>query len=443
MIIDMTKELKLAKNTAIIAIGSIGTKLINFLLLPLYTSILTTSEYGTLDLISTNVALLTVVLTLQFDQGMFRFLVEARNDSNRIKRIILTSLFSVLIVNLILSGLLIPILNHVKYEYTFYLIIWMFLSSISTLINQIPRGLGYNIIFSAAGFINGTTTVLFSILFVKVCGFGLDGLIWAYLIASIVTILYVLIRIRFWTILDLHSIDFEIFKTLSKYSFPLIPYTMCWWVISASDRWFIKGFLGVSYNGIYTVAYKFPSLFAIVTSIFQTAWTESAAEAIQSNDHDSYYNKMVNLGIKVYSSGNLLIITLLPFVFNLLVKKEFSASYNYIPILLIGALLSSISALYGSIYFAFKKTNEVAWTAAVSAIINLAINYFFIKEFGLYAAAFSTFLAYVIAVIIRHFDIRKLVKIHISMKYIFIEFIVYVCALYCYYSNSIYLRIIC
>ena len=71
--IDLNNTNKaLFKNTGIIAIGQISTKIVNFLLLPLYTALLTTQEYGLVDILSTYSALIVVIVGLQINQAVFR-----------------------------------------------------------------------------------------------------------------------------------------------------------------------------------------------------------------------------------------------------------------------------------------------------------------------------------------------------------------------------------
>ena len=88
-------------NTGIIAIGQISTKLINFFLLPLYTSLLATEEYGLVDLLTTYTAFISVIVGLQMSQAIFRFLVTSRNDEKRIEEISSTIVVASIIVILI------------------------------------------------------------------------------------------------------------------------------------------------------------------------------------------------------------------------------------------------------------------------------------------------------------------------------------------------------
>ena len=104
----MSKEKELVKNTAIITFGKVCTQLVSFLLLPLYTSILSTEEYGTVDLVITYSTLLLPFITLALEQALFRFLIDARGNKEKTCQYISTTVF---ISGIILSGAVAVILG--------------------------------------------------------------------------------------------------------------------------------------------------------------------------------------------------------------------------------------------------------------------------------------------------------------------------------------------
>ena len=81
----MNREKSLVKNTIIITIGRICTQLITFFLLPVYTALLSTEEYGTVDLLNTLVSLGLPIVTFQIEQALFRNLIDNRNNDKKIK----------------------------------------------------------------------------------------------------------------------------------------------------------------------------------------------------------------------------------------------------------------------------------------------------------------------------------------------------------------------
>ena len=187
----------------------------------------------------------------------------------------------------------------------------------------------------------------------------------------------------------------------------MIPNTLCWWVVSASDRIIINFFLNIVANGIYSVACKFPSMFSMFSNIFQMAWTESAAINVSDFGSNKYFEKIINQAIRFYSACNIGVIVIMPFVFSILIKNDFVDAYFYIPILMTGAFFHSVADLYGSIYTAFKMTKEIAKTTLISAVLNILINVMMIRYIGIYAAAISTLMAYLVIAIYRHLDVQR------------------------------------
>ena len=429
----MTKETRLIKNTMIIAIGNICTKCISFFLLPLYTTILSTNQYGTVDLISTYVSLFSAILTIQFEQGVFRYLIEVRDNINKQKKYISTCISTIIFLNLIFAIVIVPILYIVKYKYTFYLVIWIIVASCNAILIQLPRGLGNTLVYAEASCISGVTNVILNVIFIVAFRLGVNGMLCANIIALIISGVYIILKIKLWKYVDKKLWERQYFYKLFKYSFPLIPNTLCWWIVNVSDRLIINTFIGIAANGIYSVACKFPSLFSMVTNIFQLAWTESASESIEEKDSNKYFEQILNYAIRFYSSCNMGFIAILPLVYSFLIKNDFKSAYLYIPILMTGSLFHSIADLYGSIYTAQKRTSEIAKTTILSAVINIIINILFVKKLGLYAAAISTLLAYVVITVIRHLDIKKQMQIVISKKYLIKECIMYLILFFVYY----------
>lgn len=437
----MSRETRLIKNTMIIAIGNICTKCISFFMLPLYTSILSTTEYGTVDLINVIVSLSVIVLTLQIEQAIFRYLVDARENAEKQKEYITTTIVFIAFVNLICVTLLFAIMQMIDYPYTFYVISTIVLNVIISFLLQIPRGIGNNLVYAIGSFISGSFNVIFNVILIAFLGWRVEGMLLASLIANVTAVIYISVQLRVWRYFSMNCFSIESLKILLAYSLPLIPNTFCWWIISASDRIVINIFLGVGANGIYSVAHKFPSVFRMVSNIFHTSWTESAAENIGQCDGKDYVQEIMHRTIKLYSSANIGIIAMMPFVFPILVGDEFLDSYLYIPLLMTGALFHSVADLYGSLYIALKKTKEIAKTTFLAAIINLVVNILLVQYMGLYAAAISTVFAYATITVVRHRGIRKVMDIACDKRYLFIETIVYAVVFFAYYSQNTYLRI--
>lgn len=437
----MSRESKLVKNTLIIALGNICTKFISFFMLPLYTAVLSTSEYGTVDMINVLVSFAVIILTFQLELGLFRYLVEVRDNTEKQIEYITTVIIFSAVVNILFIVPYVAIMKMLNYQYIAPVCCMILESVMFAFLQQIPRGIGNNTLYSVGSTINGSLNVLLNVIFIAILRWRVEGLLFASIISHAIASLYLIFKIKIWKYIKFEKYSNDALKKLIKYSFPLIPSVLGWWIISASDKLVINAFLGVAANGIYSVAYKFPSVFSMVTNIFQLSWTESIAENINSSDSTSFAQSIMNKTIRLYSASNIGLIAVMPFFFPILVSEKFKDAYWYIPILMTGAFFHSVANLYGSLYTALKKTKEIAKTTLLGAGINLITNIALVKWVGIYAAAISTVLAYVIVAIVRHKDVIKDIKIIYEKKYLIMEFLVYMLVFSSYYIGNIVVKI--
>ena len=195
------------------------------------------------------------------------------------------------------------------------------------------------------------------------------------------------------------------------------------------------------YNGIYAISNKFPTIINTVYNYFAIAWKESAAKALHSDESSKYYNKIyVSLRNLVYSA-TIVVIAAIPFVFNILINKSYSEAYLYIPILVFSVYFSNMASFYGGIFSAYKQTKIIGSTTLVAAIINLAINLIFIKLFGIYAAAISTFISSVFLYVYRKKKIYELVNLKHS-KDMNITILITLVVFLAYYSGNMFFKFI-
>ena len=439
----MSREKNLAKNTIIITIGKICTQLITFFLLPLYTGILSTEEYGTVDLLNTLVSLLLPIVTFQVEQALFRELIEVRDNEESKKKIISSGVITVIfqcIIYLIIFALISPFINN---NYKFFLatnvIAYIFLS----LFQQIARGLGDNKRYAIGSFISALFTILFNVLFLVVIKLGAYGMLLGTMSGQLIASLYLFISLKLYSYIKVNEYKKDIIKKLWKYSIPLIPNAISWWIFNASDRVIATMFLGVDQNGILAASLKFSSVFITFYNIFNMSWTESISVAINDEDVDDYFNKMFNIILNLFTAMSIGMISCMPFVFPIMINEKFGSGYGLVPISIIASLFNVVVGLLSVIYVAKKNTKAIANTSIVSAIINIVVHLSLIKFVGLYAAAISTFASFFIMSIYRLIDInKKYFKIKINKFLIIKTIITLIIVIPLYYINNIYLNII-
>ena len=438
----MSREKNLAKNTIIITIGKICTQLITFFLLPLYTGILSTEEYGAVDLLNTLVSLLLPIVTFQVEQAVFRELIEVRGKKDKESKIISSAVITVIfqcIVYLVIFALISPFINN---HYKFFLATNVVANIFLSLLLQIARGFGDNKKYAFASFISALSTIVFNVLFLVVIKLGANGMLLGTMLGQIVATIYLFISLKLYKYLKVKDYKKEVIKSLWKYSLPLIPNAISWWVFNASDRVIASAFLGVDQNGILAASLKFSAVFITFYNIFNMSWTESISMAIKDADVSDYFNKMFNIVLRLFTAMGIGMIACMPFVFPIMINEKFSAGYGLIPISIVGSLFNVIVGLISVIYVAEKNTKAIASTSIVSAVINIIVHLVLIKFIGLYAAVISTFVAFFVMSIYRLMDASKrYFKIKIDMKFIIQSLIALIFVFVSYYINNIYLNV--
>ena len=432
----------LAKNTIIIAVGKLCTQLLNFFLLPLYTYLLSKEEYGIVELLNTYVSLLLPVLTLQIEQGVFLFLAESRGKCGRIKEIMSTSIFFIGIV-CVISGVTGVLLQSIfNNAYTIYLILNLTAIAWSNTLLQSARGVGDMIGYSVGSFLTGAVTVVLNIVFLVYMQQGSVGILKATFCGNIACILFLFLRIKLFRFFSIKKIRCATLKEMLRYSFPLVPNTLAWWAISASDRTIVSLFLGVGYNGILSVAHKFASIYMVVYNVFNYSWTEAAVVNAADEQGRQFLQKTLNTAFNFFSSMCIGIIACIPFVFPLLVNSEYEYAYSFIPLFMLASLFNVLTSLYGALYTAKKMTKEIAVTTIIIGIVNIVLNAGLISYIGLWASAVSSVVAYGIIVIFRAAEIKKIFLIKIDKKYIMISLGIYCFSFILYLRNKVGTNII-
>ena len=410
----MSKGKDLAKNTAIVSIGKICTQLITFFLLPVYTAVLSNEEYGVVDLLNTLTSLLLPIVTLQIEQGIFRYLIDCRENNEKQIKLITTIIRFMIIQSIACIVIFLCVSPFIHNEYKYFLMANLLMGIFSSLLLQICRGLGDNATYAIGSFITGAFTVVLNVIFIVAFRWGAYGMLGATAISNFICAVYIFLKRKIYKYIKPKQFDKTILKEIIKYSVPLIPNMISWWIVSASDRTIISAVIGIAQNGIYSAANKFSGVFTTLYSVFNLTWTESASININSEDRDEFFSKILDFVIRFFGCLCLGTIAVMPFVFNILINEKFAEAYYQIPILILGSVFNILVSFVGSIYVAKKLTKEIAKTSIISAVINIFVNIVLIKSIGLYAASISTVIAYALMFIYRWIDVKKYVKFNVN-----------------------------
>lgn len=434
----MKKELM--KNTIIIALGKFSTQVISYLLLPLYTSVLTTSEYGIYDFLVTACIFIVPFITLLMEESMFRFLIDEETDFGKKKVMSNAVIYSILSM-IVWCSILFIILSIFKYKYTLVFILYIISCIFITLTNSITRGLSKLKLYSLSNFVLSAITIILNILFIAYFKFGVNGLLYSTIIANTITSFFIFFKLKIYSYIKFKLVNKNKLIEMVKYSYPLVPNSIGWSIINISDRIIITIFLGSSSNGIYAMANKFPNIMNTFSGFFFTAFKENASKVIKKKDYEDYYNNVHNLITNSFISISLLLITIIPFIFNIFINKSFNEAYMYIPILVIALFYGNMSGFYGSLFVAFKETKLIGKSTIIGAILNIVINILLIKFIGIYAAVISTLASNYIVNFYRKYKTKDYFNLKKVNNY-YLSIIMMILVTILYYFKNTYLNIL-
>lgn len=439
----MNRSKELAKNTVILTIGKMCTQFVSFMLLPLYTTLLSTEEYGVVDLLITYISLLLPLVCWQLDQGIFRFMLDIRDDNNKIK-----SLFSSILALNFFQSLIFVLLFYILTpfffisEYKIYLLLGVVLNVLSSLLMQFARGLRKMFHYSVASFLTAVSTVCLNVLFVAVFKMGANGIFIATMCGIGINCVYLIIALGAWKYIDIKGINIKLIIDVCKYSAPLIPNQISGWILSASDRTIVSQFISIAANGVYSVANKFSNLVGTFYGFFNLAWVETVSVHYNDEDRDSFISEMIETVLNIFVSVCVCIIAIMPFVFPIMVNSKYEDAYYQIPILLVAVIFQILVGLYSAIYIALKKSVTIARTTIAGAIINVVVNIALIRFIGLYAASISTLVSYACVALYRKVDVKKYVNINLNKRNVISNIIMVITVTIGYYINLNFTNII-
>ncbi|WP_338854342.1 lipopolysaccharide biosynthesis protein [Clostridium perfringens] len=430
----MEKKSNLAKNTVLLSLGTIMTKGINLAMIPLFSSWLSTKDYGAFDIVCTYVSLLIPFITLANSEAIFRFAVDKTTIKEKSKYI--TAGLSINLVNsMIVTIILLTVYLLTGWELAIPFMVLLFSELFNNYLMGGMRAIKKLDVYSFSSVFTTLGIAVSVTLLVRYLNLGLQGMIYGYAIGYILGEVYLVIRTSFWKYLDFKAVDFFTIKQLIKYAFPLIPNNISWWFINVSDRTLISMFLGVAANGVYAIAYKIPNLCASIFNVFSVSWQEAAIDLVREESRNDYYNKIYNNTITIMISlcGGLLALNY--FLFEFVFDARYFEAKLYSPILITSVIFGSLTQYFGGIQISLKRPKENGVSTVLGAIINVIIDLALIKFIGLYAAALSTLIANVFITIYRYIVLKEDIYFKLEKKtfvcivyYIYLLVMSYICS---------------
>lgn len=436
----MKKYKSLGKNVLLFSISSLIPKLLAFILIPIYTSKLSTVSYGKIELVSTTVSLLIPIITLNISDALLRFLLDKKYDNKDV----FSSCMHILIYDLFLTifiFLILVLFNPFKVEIIYYIFFasFMILNIFYNIMCIYLKGLELVKNMVVGSVINSFITFALMITFLIIYDFGVTGYVLGSTIGLFVSIIYMVFATKSYKDFNFR-INNKVFKEMIKYSFPMIFSAIAWWINNSSDRYIIAIISGVSISGIYAVASKIPHILKTFQNIFLQAWSISAIKEFDKNDEDGFIGNMFSVMNLIMIIGCSFLILFNIYFSKILYSGDFFVAWKYVPPLLVSVIFDSLALFIGNIYYAVKDTKTLSIANVTGAIINIVLNIILIKLIGAYGAAISTAISYFITFVMCFIFLKKYIKMKIDSKVLFLGYILIVAQMIvAYFGNRFFI----
>ena len=404
----MGRYKKLFSNAGILAIGTFASKFLVFFMMPLYTRYLLPEEYSTADLISQTANLLIPLACAGITNGVFRFAVDQDEDPKQI----FSSGLSILLVASVIFGVLSPLIGlfETLNTYVWLVVFYVIVANIHAVVAQYIRAKGNTVLFSLGGLMGTALTIAFNLLFLIVLDMGVVGYVLSVVLGDVVVTVVLFLCARLWRDVDVRSVGFSKVREMLKYSVPLIPTIIFWWITSVSDRYLVIAMEGSEVNGLYAAAYKVPTLITLVCGVFIDAWQFSAISENDKKEREEFFGRVFAWFGSILFMGASAVVLFSKVATRILLADNYYDSWRYIPVLSFAMVFYSLVSFMGSVYTVEKKSVNSLITAAVGAVTNIVLNILLIPPLSAMGAAVATFVSYLLVMILRSADSRRFIR---------------------------------
>ena len=402
----MSKYTRLLSNTAILGAGTFVSKVLVFLLMPLYTALLSTEQFGTADILAQTANLIMPLAILGIGDGLFRFALDSEGEK---RKQVFTSALKILLAAALPLAALLQLLRlfSIYNGYVWLLFFYVCSANLHLICANYIRACNKTKEFAIQGIANTALTIIFNVLFLVVFDMGVLGYVLSVAVSDFLITLAIFLWCKLYRDVSFKASEKGLLKAMLLFSIPYIPTTLMWMITSTSDRFIVTAFCGAAENGLYAAAYKLPTLISLAGGVFIEAWQFSSVNDALPEEREKFFATVYRNYQGIMFMGGAALVLCSKILTMLLLDASYYSSWKYVSVLGIAMIFSALSSFMGSVYFVEKRSVRSLITASAGAISNIVLNFLLIPSMGAMGAAIATALSYIIAFTIRSIDVRK------------------------------------
>lgn len=423
------KIVRLSKDTFIYGTSTVLGRLLNFLLVPIYTNFLSPNDYGITAYIYSLIAFLNVIYNYGMESAYFRY--SSSQEIGTPKQNFSTPFISIAATSFLFTGIIIsltiPIADAVNLpQYYSSIILYsgliLFFDALSIVPFAYLRQANKAKLFAAIKFLNILINVSLNILLLVKYNMGIEGIFISGIIASLVTFIFllptILINLTF-------NFSAELYKALLKFGLPSLPAGFAMMIIQVIDRPILRALTDNASVGIYQANYKLGIFMMLVVSMFDYAWKPFFFARANDDNAKELFARITTYFFLLMS----LVFLIITFFIEDIVKLQITGRYiihpdywtglNIIPIIMLGYIFYGLSLSFSAGIYLKKKTIYLPIITFAAAAVNVVMNILLIPAIGIMGAAVATLASYFTMSVMMFFYSQKFYTIKYEFTRIF------------------------
>jgi len=404
----------LVKDSSIYGLGSALQKFIGVLLIPIYTRVLTPADYGILSSLTTLGFFLSVIFDLGFTGAAGRYFFFAENDREKGK-VLFTSLAVKVFTSILVLVIFLPLARRISIimfksdiyaDVVFVSLLLLPVTNVSSLQDSIFRLFRQPLKYTIVTVLRSLLYPSLGIFFVVVLRKGVLGV----QLASLIGTTFMMIFSFFFFIRKKYTWSFDKIwaKRMFIFGFPLIWYGIAQWFFSVSDRFFLLHYSDLKSIGYYSIGFTFSQPIDMLNTaiemgagvlILKTYHSEADPEKPRTKSQSvSYWNMYLLISVPIAAFISIFGKEILSVV----TTKAYIPGALAIPFLAFSSIVMMNNSLTGFGMNIKEKTRPMSYMMIFCAVLNVAMNFYFIPKFGFVGAAFTTLFCTVVFWFLAH-----------------------------------------
>lgn len=367
-----SRKTGLVQNAGILAIGNLSSRILTFLLVPIYTRYLPPSAFGEIDILITLLSMLYIVVSLQSIESVFRYIQDSK--SRQETSTTMSSALAIAAMGLAVFSVACFVFVRVSgFEYGIVFALHVFTSVLSNMLLQSVRGMNKMKLYAGVGVFSTVVNIVSNILFVVGLEMGAVSLLWAPVVTNSSVIVVLLLFCRMYQYFRIDSIHMPTVSQHLRFSLPLIPNAIFVWLVSSLGRFILLHYYGTSDVGIMAIALKFPMILSTLNSVFFSAWQVSLVSEFSSQDKDRFASDVFNGIACAQLSAMLVILPLSKIVMFTFVGRSYLSAWVYIPAFFAGVIFDSYAMFYNAGFYGAKKTDSIFYGSITACVVYFVV----------------------------------------------------------------------